>query len=430
MDDALPALEDDTFRRVPPPRVRQALDDAGLSLVGPGPTPGWTVRAATGAERLVALAAGSVEARRALVADIAACLHPVLDVLPAGHDEVLIHPPLAGQRLRTLPALGPVLVASALVAAARATAALHDSGLGLGGWELGDVVQTPGGDLVVWVPSPITLGGSAQDDLRALVAGARELLARASDDNPDTDVLAAALDGLIILSPETIASACLRVSQPLGVVEDERPMPGRRAARRSELVALRRERVRPRRAVVGVVAAGLVVGTLGGALVGRALREGPAASAAGRAAPYVSPVDVASVPGVAGPGDPALAAQTLTARRVALLAQADEAGDQGLPDGTVRAALQAGLGEVHVPGTDLAAADAALLADLLDGAADVEHVAAQARSARVTVPGEEPVVEVVYAMAARDGSLHERASLLRLADEGGGWRVAGVVARK
>ncbi|SFF08012.1 hypothetical protein SAMN04488035_1482 [Flavimobilis marinus] len=431
MDDALPVLEDDTFRRVPPPRVRQALEDAGLSLAGPGPTPGWAVRAATGAERLVSLAVGTVPGRRSVVADAAGCLHPVLDVLPAGDDEVLVHPPLAGRRLRTFPVLGVGIVAAALVAAARATTALHEAGLGLGVWELGDVVQTAEGDLVVWVPSPVALGGAAQDDVRALVGGARELLARAPDGDPAAAALWAALDGLAPRVPEELVHACLRVSGPPGIVEGEPLRPARRAARRSDLAALRRDHVRrPRRVVVGVVAAGLLVGTLGGAVVGRALREGPVASAADRATPPGAGADAASVRGTAGPGDPASAAQTLTARRVALLAQADEAGDQGLPDGTVRAALQAGLDEVHAPGSELAAADAALLADLLDGAADVEHVAAQARSARITVAGEEPVVEVVYAMAARDGSLHERVALLRLSDEGGAWRVAGVVARE
>lgn len=429
MDDALPALEDDTFRRVPPPRVRQALDGAGLTLAGPGPTPGWAVRAATGAERLVSLAVGTVPGRRSVVADAAGCLHPVLDVLPAGDDEVLVHPPLAGRRLRTFPVLGVGIVAAALVAAARATTALHEAGLGLGVWELGDVVQTAEGDLVVWVPSPVALGGAAQEDVRALVGGARELLARAPGGDPDAPALWAALDRLAPVAPEELVHACLRVSAPPGIVEGAPLSPARRAARRSDLAALRREHVRrPRRVVVGVVAAGLLVGTLGGAVVGRALREGPVASASDRAT--TARADAASVRGTAGPGDPASAAQTLTARRVALLAQADEAGDQGLPDGTVRAALQAGLDEVHAPGSELAAADTALLADLLDGAADVEHVAAQARSARITVPGEEPVVEVVYAMAARDGSLHERVALLRLSDEGGAWRVAGVVARE
>ncbi len=430
MDAALPALEDDTFRRVPPPRVREALSGAGLTLVGPGPAPGWMVRSEAGSELLVSLAVGTVRARGEVAVPPGVALHPVLDVLPAGDDEVLVHPALAGRRLRTIPALGAGVVRTALVAAAQATATLHEAGLSLGAWELGDVLETTDGGVVVWVPSPGALDVSGNEDARGLLRDALALLACHPDDEAAT-ALRTMLDRLPAPTPEAIVGACqpeAGVSPAVDSGSTGAPglpsMPERRALRRGDLARLRRQPRPPRRAVAGVVAAGLAAGALGGAALGRALQSETAAQASvPRSAPGV-PTGRSSLPG----GDPAQAAQTLTATRVAVLAEADAAGDRGVVAADSRTRLRAALAAIHAPDSALARADDALLRDLLAGTADVEHVAAQARSGRVIAAGDRPVVEVVYAMAARDGTLHERVAVLRLSSEEGGWRVAEVVA--
>ena len=472
MDHALPAIEEDTFRRVPAPHVRRALDSAGLTLVGPGPAPGWVVRLADASERLVSHAVGTHPGRSALRGARHAHLHPVLDVVDAGEDEVIVCPPIVGRRLRTLSLPGAAGVAGALVAAAHACAALTSAGLGPGTWELGDLVVTPQGDLVVWVPAP---AASTDDDVAALVRSGRETLGPwLAQGDPDALRLDAALAGLEVPTPDALVAACVDALVPpprdvwsrlhgapagaaptLGPADTEAgtgggaaSLPGRGARRRdvTDLRASRRRTPRARRtrrvpaaAVVGVVIVGLVGGALGGAAIGRWLRAPDLPATAERAVlgraggtqtvPHDAPDRTATTAPArsAIPTDPAQAAQVLTTTRIALLVHAEEVGARGNPDPEVRNRLRADLALIHAPGSALGQSDAALLDALLDGTAEVGHAGAQARSARVARAGSEPVVEVVYAMAARDGSLDERVAVLRLVSDGGRWRVADVV---